>query len=217
MRLVLEQELKNLKNMLFEISRYAKESILASIEFIMTGEKRYYDSVKMLEEKSDYLNLNIFEKCVSIIARQQPVAKDLRFVLMSANISSFYERICDIALEICDLQIPWTTGCPEDVKRNIIWMVKKVIAMIEINEDYLKRGEVAGIKENLEKIDDEIDELFEETMSLIVKRIEDGSIGAREGANLILMVRFIERIGDIVAKTGARIYYIEKGKHVWIK
>ena len=222
MRIILQKELENLKNMIFEISRYAKESIIAAIDYIRTGSEENLSKVKRLEEDSDLLNLEVFEKCVAIIARQQPLARDLRFVLMAFNITSIYERICDIAVEICELgatefKEKFEDEVLDEVERIIIWMVKRVITMIEINEDSLRRGDIRDLKKNLESIDNEIDQLFKEAMNTIADYLEKGLLKAKEAISLALIIRHIERIGDIVAKTGARIVYIEKGSHVWIK
>ncbi len=222
MRIMLQKELEALKNMLFEISRYAKESIVAAIEYLRTGSDNYLEQVREFEKKSDFLNLDVFEKCVAIIARQQPVAKDLRFVLMAFNISSFYERICDISLEVCELGKAELGDKLKDhkldeIERVIIWMVKRVITMIEINEDSLRRENIRDLKSSLESIDNEIDSMFQQAINTISEYVEKGLLKAREAISLALILRHIERIGDIVAKTGSRIVYVEKGSYVWIK
>ncbi|MHA1616305.1 MAG: phosphate signaling complex PhoU family protein [Candidatus Njordarchaeales archaeon] len=219
---MLQKELEALKNMLFEISRYAKESIVAAIEYLRTGSDNYLEQVREFEKKSDFLNLDVFEKCVAIIARQQPVAKDLRFVLMAFNISSFYERICDISLEVCELGKAELGDKLKDhkldeIERVIIWMVKRVITMIEINEDSLRRENIRDLKSSLESIDNEIDSMFQQAINTISEYVEKGLLKAREAISLALILRHIERIGDIVAKTGSRIVYVEKGSYVWIK
>ncbi len=217
MRIVLEKELNSIQKMLFEIFTLAKESLWYAINYILYGNEEDLRKVKALEEQSDLINLEIFEKCISVIATQQPVAKDLRFIFTASNISSFYERICDLSLEICDLKLSKLDEKLDAVRRNILWMVKKVLMMIELNENSLRKERTGELKRELEGIDSEIDKLFDETRDMIIDYLKECGEDIEDAVNMLYIIRYIERIGDIVAKTGSRIIYIEKGKHVWIK
>ena len=95
-------------------------------------------------------------------------------------------------------------------------MAKKVITMIELSEEALREEDVSELKENLERIDDEIDELFEECKSEIIERLKQGEHGEAYG-NLLYVIGYLERIGDLAAKVGSRLIFIFEGKHVFIK
>jgi len=80
----------------------------------------------------------------------------------------------------------------------------------------MKEEDVSELKSNLEKIDDEIDELFEECKKEIITKLREKGNEETYG-NLLYVIGYLERIGDLAAKVGSRLIFILEGKHVFIK
>ena len=89
--------------------------------------------------------------------------------------------------------------------------------MIEFISDSIRDEKIEGLKEKLESYDDEIDKLFKEARDAVKEIISKCEADPEEVIKILYTIRFLERIGDIVAKTGARLIYIEKGEHILIK
>jgi len=144
------------------------------------------------------LDTDINFACTAFIAMFQPVARDLRFALSMIRISSSYERIADLAQEIAlyDCRMP-----------DIFFETEKhLMEMFEV----VRRGyrETDGLRERLVELDTRVDNIYVETMEVLEK---DCNIDA------VLTARHVERIGDLLAKIGARLIFIEKGRRVWVK
>jgi len=217
MRRTLEKSLKKIRDMVVDIINMGKESLYYAVQFLIEGKREYLKKVDELEILSDDLNLQIQDQCTITIARQQPVAKDVRFITSMMYISSFFERICDLTQEFERELIDWSQKGLEDTKSKVMWITQKVISMMEIVLNSILTGRIEGLKEELEDLDTEIDKLYEEGLKDLVEKLSKCEGNAETFVKAILILRHLERIGDIVAKAGARIIYIEEGKHVLVK
>jgi len=95
-----DAELKDLNNDILKIGTFAQEAIYKSIEALKNRDKDMAKSVIENDKKIDELELVIDEKCLDLIARHQPMAKDLRFITTGMKLNNELERIADIAVDI---------------------------------------------------------------------------------------------------------------------
>lgn len=218
MRIRLQQALESIKDKVFNLFYITKENISLSIMYLLGEAPNALERIRELEIKSDYINLNVIEECITVLVRQQPVAKDARFVVAMMEISSFFERINDLSLEISELH-PTKVKNPklEKIKNNIMWMIKRIIYMIDVNEESLRTGRIVNIDNTLSSLDNDIDNLYNESLRLLIDYLRESKEDVEDAVKLLYIIRHLERIGDIVAKTGSRIIYIEKGKWIFIK
>ena len=216
-RIGLEKSLQSIKDKIYSMFDLTKQSIWLSINYLLEGQIDALEKIKDIEKHSDILNLEVQEECMTVLVRQQPVAKDARFVVAMMEISSFFERINDLSLEISELHPTKVSAELVDVKNNIMWMIKRITNMIDLNEDSLRTGRIQALDKKLASLDDDIDTLFEESMRKIVQYLKKETKNVEDAVKLLYIIRHLERIGDIVAKTGTRIIYIEKGRWIFIK
>jgi len=218
MRIGLEKALQSIKEKVFKLFDITKQSICLSIRYLLEEEERSaLERIKDLEKKSDIVNLDIQEECMTILVRQQPVAKDARFVIAIMEISSFFERINDLSLEVSELHPAKIDNELSIVRDNIMWMIKRITHMIDINEEGLRTGKIVDIDKKLMELDDDIDRLFEASKNYLIEYLKKSRENVEDAVKLLYIIRHLERIGDIVAKTGSRIIYIERGRWVFIK
>src|SRR3989339_40250 len=95
-----DQELKDLNQDILKMGAFAEEAIYKSVEALKTRDKALAKSVIDNDNNIDQLELAIDEKCIDLIARYQPMAKDLRFITTGMKINTELERITDIAVDI---------------------------------------------------------------------------------------------------------------------
>jgi len=218
MRIGLQQALESIRDKVFNLFYITKENISLSIMYLLGEAPKALERIRELEKKSDIINLNVIEECMTVLVRQQPVAKDARFVIAMMEISSFFERINDLSLEISELH-PARVKNPklEKIKNNIMWMIKRITYMIDVNEESLRTGRIVGIDSTLTALDNDIDGLYDESLKLLVEYLKESKDDVEDAVKLLYIIKHLERIGDIVAKTGSRIIYIERGKWIFIK
>lgn len=217
MRVGLQQALESIRDKVFNLFYITKENISLSIMYLLGEAPGAIDRIRELEKKSDIINLNVMEECMTVLVRQQPVAKDARFVIAMMEISSFFERINDLSLEISELHPAKVSSKLEEIKSNIMWMIKRITYMIDVNENSLRTGKIIDIDKTLTSLDNDIDALYDKSLKLLIEYLKESKDDVEDAVKLLYIIKHLERIGDIVAKTGSRIIYIEKGKWIFIK
>jgi len=132
------------------------------------------------------------------------------------KISDNFERICDLSEKISDIAEKYKEKELLKPLIDIPRMASTIAKMIDIDLEAI-RSKTSPSVEELTKKDDLLDELYiqiyNELISFMIRdprRIDDAT-------DLLFVARYLERIGDIAAKTGARIVYIVEGRRVWIK
>ena len=95
-----DDELRDLKQDILKMGVFAQDAIRNSIESLKNRDRELAKSIIENDTKIDKLELVIDEKCVDLIARHQPLAKDLRFITVGMKLNSELERIADIAVDI---------------------------------------------------------------------------------------------------------------------
>ncbi len=216
-RVALDRGLNKIRDMVLELSGIAKEAIRLSVEALKEKDIEKAKIVYELEKRSDVLNMDIEEECLSLAALQQPVARDLRFIASMMRISNNYERICDLAQKIAYIAKK-TFDKPLlkpliDVPR----MCNLVIEMLEINEASIKTGDTSMLEKELKARDDEIDLLYNQTYNELIGYMVRIPHRIDDAIDLLFVAKHLERMGDLVAKSAARLVYIEEGRRVWIK
>ncbi len=210
------ESLKEVKQDVLEIASLADEAICGSVDVLETYDEEKIKDIFELEEKSNKLNLTVEKKCMKLVALQQPVAKDLRFIASMMKVSDNFERICDMAKKIA--KIAKRKGDKEPLKPLVDTnrMIKNICEMIGIVSGAIENEETEGLRE-LSEIDDKVDDLFSQIHNeLIIFMVKDPT-NVDEATDLLFVARYLERTGDLVAKIGARLIYMIEGKRVRIK
>jgi len=95
-----DHELNDLNNDILRMGAFAEEAIYKSVEALKARDRELAQAVIDQDTMIDQLELIIDEKCIDLIARYQPMAKDLRFITTGMKINNELERIADIAVDI---------------------------------------------------------------------------------------------------------------------
>jgi phosphate transport system protein len=209
-----DDELKELHKDILKIGVLAQEAIHKSIEALKDRDKKQAQEVLDSDRKIDSLELEIDEKCIDLIARYQPMAKDLRFLATGMKINAELERIADLAvdiaqrvLEIADkpllkplIDIPKMSAIAQNMVRD------SIDAFIKKDVDIAKKVVLADKEaDNLRNTIQ--DELVNDYMS------KDASSATR-AVPLLLVARHLERICDHATNIAEDVVYMVEAKVV---
>ncbi len=215
-RRALDEGLKEIKDDVIKIAGMACEAISLAVKSLKERDLELAAEVDKLEEESDLLNLKIDDNCFKITALQQPVAKDLRFIATMIKISDNYERICDLAQKIADIARKYEEKPLLKPLIDIPRMAEMTQKMIRINNEAIITWDAREIKGHQEK-DDHIDALYDQVYRELLTFMMKDPRTIDDATDLLFAARYLERMGDIAAKTGSRIYYMITGERIWIK
>lgn len=162
------------------------------------------DEVDELERKIDRMG-------VDILVRFHPVASDLRLVVSSMKISMNLERISDHATNIAKRAKKISSG-PEVPEINLIEPLYQLADRLLRDAISAFSDRNAQLGASLHGRDKELDKLHHETNALFGSRIETTVGHSQEYLHLILIVRSLERVGDLATNIGEDAVFVESAK-----
>lgn len=209
-----DQELRDLNKDILKMGALAEDAIYKSIEALKSRDRTAAEDLIDNDNNIDKLELAIDEKCVDLIARYQPMAKDLRFITTGMKINAELERIADIAVDIAQrtLEIvdkPLLKPLVDIPKLTVVAqkMVKMSIDAF-VNGDSNLAGKVLSTDSEADRLRNEIQrELIEDYM------VKDGTAAPR-AVQLLLIARFLERICDHATNIAEDVIYLVEGRVV---
>lgn len=167
------------------------------------------------DQHIDDLCEDLTEEAMVTIVRQQPVATDLRKILMIMKVANEYERIADYTKNIAEYIILIKEKESLDhYNKNVdklVEMMEIVIKMLQYVIQGLKTEDKAIIKEAAD-MDSEVDAIYQEVLASLIQHIQvvDGKVFGT--AYAILINKYIERAGDHVTNIAEEVLFALKGR-----
>lgn len=194
-RPVFEHELEQLNVELVKMGALIEQAIENSV--IALKNKDVSIAKKTIEKDRviDDMEKIIESKCLSIILRQQPVAKDLRIVSTALKMVTDMERIGDHAADISELVLRLDGDYVFNVVEHIPAMSEVVIRMLHEAISAFINGDIEAAVE-IKKQDDEVDELFNKVKTEVVEILKKSSENIDMCIDFLMIAKYFERIGD---------------------
>lgn len=194
-RKTFEEELWQLKTELVEMCRLTEQMIDDTCKALAENDLVLAASVKPFDRQVDEMELDIERKCMRILLRQQPVAKDFREVSTALKLITDIERIGDQAADIGDLL---ATQPLEKGIFNVAHLIKmgelaKKMVHDSVNS-FIHNDEALASK--TAQMDDEIDELFKTVTEELIEIIRNEKESAESAIMTMMVAKYLERIGD---------------------
>jgi phosphate transport system protein len=211
MRTVFHKRLKEIQDDILAMGSMASKAIIRSVEAL---KKRDLDQAHQVIDDDQKMNdkrFEIEEKCIELIATQQPMASDLRIIIAILNITTEIERIGDYAVGIARIVV--MIGNEPPLKPLV-----DIPRMAEKTSDMLRRSLTAFISRDAEAAkniiaeDDLVDQLYDQVFrELLVFMAEDPRTVTR-ATRLIWVAHNLERAADRATNICERVVFVVTGK-----
>jgi phosphate transport system protein len=206
------EELKELQNKLIEIGNFSIAALGKSIEALETANIDL--ALKIMEDDvdADLMEEEINDMAILLIAKQQPVAIDLRRIIVAIKIATDIERIADFATNIAKAAI--RIGNEPLVKP-----IDHIKQMHAIASDMLKTALEAFTEEDIAKakkiadMDDQVDDLYGQTIRDLLEINQKNPNRMQQITHLSFVARYLERAADHVTNIGESVLYLVKGRN----
>ncbi len=152
----------------------------------------------------------IEDLCIGLIARQQPVATDLRKLVAGLRISSDLERMADLAVDVAKQAIR-LQGKPMPELTDIPQMAVIADQMIETALAAYVSTDLK-VAEQLASLDDQVDHLYRKVVESLISMRTEGPENLQQHVALAFVGRYLERIGDHATNIGESVIYISSGE-----
>lgn len=213
MRDVMRNKIKTLNSELMDMASLVEKQIYDSIRALKNQDNDLAQEVIKNDDKVDDFQKEIEEKCIKIIATEQPVAKDLRSLYTTSKIVTDLERMADYAVDISKA-VSRVVGVNFSEEISPIWeMVDIVTKMIRGAIEAYINGDVDYAYEICD-MDDKVDALYQGMFSLVLKKMVSNEAMINQGTQILFVSKYLERIGDHVTNICEWIIFHKKGKYV---
>ena len=208
-----EQQLRALKDKLLLMSHHAEKMIADSIRALVERRPSLAEEVIKNDDTMDQLELEVDNQCYQILALEQPVARDLRFIATALKIVRDIERIGDIAVNIAEraaelIQEP-------EMKRLIDLPIMADAAQRILKEslDAFVNSD-AELAEKVIRDDQFVDDCYEQIFrELLTYMMEDTRYISR-ALKVIFIAKHLERVGDHSANIAEMVVFLVRGQDI---
>ncbi|HID94820.1 MAG TPA: phosphate signaling complex protein PhoU [Candidatus Latescibacteria bacterium] len=208
-----DQELKRLNEKLLEMARLAEEAISRAVRALVERNAKLAEQVIQADETINFLEIEIDELCLKLLALQQPLAVDLRFIASALKINNDLERIGDQAVNIAERSL-------DLLKQPLLKPLIDIPRMAALAQKMVKDSLDAFVNQDTKlarrvcERDDEVDDLNDQIFrELLTYMMQDPKTIAR-AVDLILVGRHLERIADLATNICEDVVYLVDGKTI---
>ncbi|HWO77643.1 MAG TPA: phosphate signaling complex protein PhoU [Bacillus sp. (in: firmicutes)] len=206
-----EINLKELQDKLIQLGNFAKSALINALDALENQDVEKALEIMDEDVNADLLEDEINDTAILLIAKQQPVAIDLRRIIVAIKIASDLERMADFAVNIAKSTI--RIGNQPLVKPidSIKKMHESTIKMIELAIEGYYQEDLVKAKE-LADIDDVVDDLYGSTIQELLSLMQTQPENHSQITQLSFVCRYLERTADHATNIAEYIFYLVKGR-----
>jgi phosphate transport system protein len=206
-----QDELKHLTDDLLLMGNLVEQSIEKAVRSLKEQDLELAEQVVAEDDRIDAMELDIEAKCLTLIARQQPMARDLRKIATGLKIITDLERIADHASDIAKLAL--RIGNEPLIKPliDIPLMADKSRAMVKKALDSFVQEDVKLAFEVC-KDDDELDNYHNQIFRELLTYMMEDPRTIKQATYLLFVSSYLERIGDHATNLGEWLIYMVTGE-----
>ena len=211
MRNKFDEQLQRLHVELIQMGAACEDAISAVAEALLKGDESLVPAALEAERDLDRREREVENLCLKLLLQQQPVARDLREISAALKMISDLERIGDQAADIAELvsyvRVPDGSGVLHiaDMTRAVIGMVTDSVDSFVKRDLELARAVCAA--------DDRVDELFDQVKRELIDMIAADAAWGQQGLDLLMVAKYLERIGDHATNVAEWVEYSITGVH----
>ena len=205
------QELDNIREDIAKMGGMVEKTIHTAVEAMVKVDSQQAQDVVRRDREIDLMQNSIERQCMALLATQQPVAVDLRFLAGAIMICLFLERMGDQAVNLAWRTISLASREPSQIPPSLLTMCEIAKEMTKDCLDAVAKDEVHLARHVIER-DDELDKLNRAfLMEMVQGMIEENRL-IRRRVEYILASRHLERIGDEATNISEQVVYLVEGR-----
>ncbi len=211
MRNSFHEDLDKISDQLVEMTRLAGSAMSRATTALLDADLNLAESVIAADEEIDALRRELDDLSIDLLARQQPVATDLRMVVTAMRMSADVERMGDLARHVAKVaRLRYPNSAIPPVMRSTVLEMGQVAARIVAKTGSVIAGKDIESALALERDDDEMDRLHRDIFNMLM----DGkwTAGTEAAVDATLVGRYYERFADHAVSVARRVVYLVTGE-----
>ncbi len=207
-------QLAQLKQRLLDMSDLATSLLDLAVDALLSRDANMAEAVLSGDRELDTMELELEDQAINLLATQQPMARDLRFIISSIKVTNDLERVGDHAVNIaqCAIRIAATstviTPDPEigEMARRARQMLRDSLTAF-VRADGVLGREVC-------RADDEVDAMHNSVFRILVTHMMEDARTITPSLELLLVSRNLERVADLATNIGEDAVFLAEGKQI---
>lgn len=206
-----DKQLQHLLSLILAMGSEVKSLILAAKQSFREREESRVADAKLADKHINELDLQIEEEATVVLALQNPMAIDLRFVISIIKITGMLEHAGDLAKNTVKRSIRMGSFVPEAA-------IVKLELMADIIVEMLDGSLLAFAEKDTQKAalvwrrDKEIDALYREVIEMMQKEMAQSAENVLPCTHVVFAAKNLERLGDYTTNLAKTVYYVTAGK-----
>jgi len=207
------EELDYLRSRLLEMSGLVEDSVYRSVLCLAERDPQQAQRVLHNEAEINRMEIEIDDLAIQLLALQQPMATDLRFLTSAIKINNDLERMGDLAVNIVERAVSLTNEPLIKPLVDIPLMADRVQSMIRKSLDAFVKKD-PDLARTVLVSDDEVDELCGAVYQELISYMERDSKTVRQAVNLMFVARNLERLADHATNIAEDVLFLVQGVDV---
>lgn len=214
MERAIDTQIEDLKKMILLMGGHVEKALSQVTAALLSKDLGMFDQVHAIEKLINEDHIKVDNACMNLLAKQGPVAKDLRLILSVIKINNDLERMGDQSVNISYSGKDYLGRKPIQQQLDDIKKMSEIAGrMVKGSLDSFVRGDVQQAKDIL-LMDDEIDALKNKVFKDSVVHMKSHGEDVEAGLDLILIARNLERLGDHATNIAEDVIFAFTGKDV---
>jgi phosphate transport system protein len=206
-------ELRQLRENLLMMAGQVEQMIADSSRSLIEMDKELARDTIEADHRVNRIEVDTDEACLLILAKRQPMARDLRFITLAMKMVTDLERIGDLAVNISERTLALSRGPSVSVSEKITRMSTIAQGMVrEAIDAFVARD--ADRAQAIFARDEEVDDLYRAAAADLQAAMYEDSGFVETGIHLKAVVKFLERIGDHATNLAELAVFLVKGKDI---
>jgi phosphate transport system protein len=208
-----DNDISALKTMLAHMGGLAEEQLDNAITALSKRDIALADQVILRDDRLDTLERDIEEKAILTIAKRQPMALDLREIMVAIRVSSDIERIGDLAKNTAKRTHAISEPLPRRLSTGLARMGTMAQAQLkEVLDAYARRDDAKAME--VWRSDEDLDALYNSIFRELLTYMMEDPRNISQCTHLLFGAKNLERIGDHTTNIAENIHYLIHGKTI---
>ena len=207
-------QLDSLKRQLIDMSQHAERLVEVSVQALLEHDADKAHAVITGDRTVDALEIEVEQAAIALLALQQPLARDLRYIIGAIKVSSDLERVGDHGVNIAESALRLiemkSTITPDPEIQD---MARRSRDMLRDALDAFVRAD-GSLGRAVCRADDAVDSLHDSVFRILLTHMMESPPRISEALELLLVSRNLERVADLATNIGEDAGYLAEGKQI---
>lgn len=207
------EELADVRSRLVTMSGAAEAALSMAVDALLSRDDNKAQAVILGDREIDTREVDIEERCISLLALQQPMARDLRMLTSAMRIANDLERVGDHAVNIAQSAIRVSKARQIVPEPEVVEMARLTRSMLADSIDAFIRGDAKAGREICRR-DDQVDALNRSVFRILLTHMMENPQMISTGMEILLVSRNLERVADLATNVAEGVVFLVEGKSI---